>query len=173
MRKFPWPPSFILILIFTAVSFAQTADYYEIQPLKSISVDPLWCIKGNQVDGPLPTHEKCTGIADSLGYDPLTQTFVLWEASSDRNMRVKLRIFRSDSEKRIRVVINNIYGGSKAWGQKGGALTLERPPKGYTVSIEEVRVDRIHDGEDRDVEFKLPDDLKEKIPVRNGQMTPQ
>jgi hypothetical protein len=165
MRKLPWPPPLILLLVLTSLSIAQTADYYEIQPLESISVDPLWCVKSNEVDGPLPTHEKCTGIADSLGYDPLTQTLVLWEARSDRNMRVNVKIFRSDSERRIRVVINNIYGGSRASGQKGGAIALEKPPEGYTVSIEEIRVDRVHYYEDRVVEFKLPTDLR--VPGRN------
>lgn len=173
MRKFPWPPSFILVLAFAAMSFAQTADHYEIQPAKSVELNPLFCVDKNSVDGPLPAHEKCITAIRSLDYDLLTQTLVLWEARSDRNMRVKIKVFRSDSERRIRVIINNIYGGSKASVQKGGALTLEKPPAGYTVSIEEIRVDRIHDGEDRDVEFILPDDLKGKIPVRNGQMTPQ
>jgi hypothetical protein len=95
----------------------------------------------------------------SLSFDPLTQTLILWEARSDRNMRVKLKVFRSDSERRVRVIINNIYGGSRASGHKGGALTLEKPPEGYTVSIEEIRVDRVHYYEDREIEFKLPADL--------------
>jgi hypothetical protein len=164
MRKFPWPPTFILVFAFAAMAFAQTADYYEIQPVKSVELDPLRCVAANQVDGPLPTHEKCITAIRSLDYDLLTQTLILWEARSDRNMRVKIKVFRSDSERRIRVIINNIYGGSKASGQRGGALTLEKPPAGYTVSIEEIHVDRVNEIEDRDTEFKLPDDMKGKVP---------
>jgi hypothetical protein len=153
-----------MVLAFAAVPFAQAADYHEIRPVKSVELDPLHCVAGNQVDGPLPTHEKCITAIRSLDYDLLTQTLVLWEARSDRNMRVKVKVFRSDSERRIRVIINNIYGGSKASGQKGGALTVEKPPAGYIVSIEEIHVDRMNDVEDRDIEFKLPDDMKGKVP---------
>lgn len=173
MRKFPWQLSLILVFALAAVSFAQTADYYEIQPVKSVELVPLHCVNENRVDGPLPTHEKCITAIRSLDLDLLTQTLVLWQARSDRNMRVKLKVFRSDSERRIRVIINNIYGGSKAWGQKGGALTLEKPPEGYTVSIEEIRVDHIYDNKDREPAFKLPDDMEGKVPGRNGQMTSQ
>lgn len=141
-------------------AFAQSGDYREITPLAKAPADPLWCGAENSIDPIVPVDSRCKRNFDLLGFDKQTQMLIYWRAGSDCHMKAITKVFRSDREKRIRVVVNSIYGGCRAGGWLAGFITIEKSPPDYHVSVEVIGVDSIHNRQDRDGIFKLPPDLR-------------
>jgi len=91
--------------------------------------------------------------------DAEEQSFVRYSVRSDCNMRVAVKVFRIDAEKKYLVVVNNIYGGCRAGGVRSGWLSFDKMPADYQLEIKEVRVDR-------EAEFVYP-----KPPTIKAQIT--
>lgn len=101
---------------------------------------------------PLLAKPQCAEQLRALNVDHKTQTLIGYSARGDCHMRLYTKIFRSDTDKKYLLVINNVYGGCRAGGSREGWMVIDKIPEGYGLNIREVRVDRIHgvnaDGED-------------------------
>jgi hypothetical protein len=110
--------------------------------------------------------EECAEAIKALNIDFTKQTLIGWSAHSDCHMQVKIKVFRSDTEKNFLVIVNNIYGGCRAGGSRSGWIALDKMPAGYTLNTKEVRVDRIHgiNADGKDFYFpKQPTGIKPQI----------
>lgn len=101
------------------------------------------------------TTPKCEASIKAMNLDLSRQTLVGYSVGGDCHMRVSIRTFRSDRDKKYLTIINNIYGGCRAGGWRSGWIVLDKMPAGYTLEVKEVRVDRIHSLDDETV-FKFP-----------------
>jgi hypothetical protein len=101
--------------------------------------------------------ENCRKYLPADGSDVKDRTLVRWSAGSDCHMRVAIKVFRVDAERRYRVILNNIYGGCRAGGWRSGWVTFDKIPQGYSVELIEIKVDRFHRGDDES-EFKFVSD---------------
>ena len=101
-------------------------------------------------------RKECETAVANLNVNYETSRLLYWSAASDCHMRVAVKLFRSDVEKRVRLVLNNIYGGCRAGGWRAGWVVIDKPPAGYTVSIDEVKIDRIHGINDGGTGFVFP-----------------
>lgn len=152
---------FTCYLFLTVSSFAQPVGYVEIPSETSAFQRSIGCVQlkdgSYELDAikKLSSFESCRKDLPSVDLDLESRTLFRWSAGSDCNMRVKLKVFRVDAEKKYKVIINNIYGGCRAGGRRSGWVTFEKLPQGYSVEMVEVRIDRIHSG-DRDDAFKFP-----------------
>lgn len=102
--------------------------------------------------------EKCQETIDALKFDPASQRLVHWTSSGDCHLSVSVKVFKSDVDKRVRVVLNTNYGGCRAAGWKAGWVLIDKPEEGYLVSVENVDIDRIHntEGKPDESEFRFP-----------------
>jgi hypothetical protein len=87
---------------------------------------------------------KCAESIKALNFDHTKHTLIGWSAQSDCHMSVRSKVFRSETEKKYLVIINNIYGGCRAGGGRSGWIVIDKIPEGYSFEMKEVRVDRIH-----------------------------
>lgn len=101
------------------------------------------------------TIPKCEDSIKAMNLDLSRQTLVGYSVGGDCHMRVSVRTFRSDRDKKYLTIINNIYGGCRAGGWRSGWIILDKMPAGYTLEVKEVRVERIRQGDDTTV-FKFP-----------------
>lgn len=151
-----------LVALSAVVVSAQPAGYFEIPIKRQSATDPLYCQPNSTTPTAKPEfkitkRESCEQDVASLSVDHESEALIYWSASSDCKMTVQLKAIRSDQEKRVRLIVNNIYGGCKASGRRGGWVVIEKPPTDYQISIDEVRVDRIHaDDQDDAGEFQYP-----------------
>lgn len=101
---------------------------------------------------PLLVRSSCAESIRALKVDHKTQTLIGYSARGDCHMRLRAKIFRSDTDKKYLLVINNIYGGCRAGGSRDAWMVIDKIPEGYELNIREVLVDRIHgvnaDGQD-------------------------
>jgi hypothetical protein len=167
----------VMFIAFMAAMAQLPAGYTEVRPLKGARADLLglgshsgcWIRQDGIYDEaaltPLLADKECAESIKALNVDFAKQTLVGWSARSDCHMQVRIKTFRSDSEKKYLVIVNNIYGGCRAGGSRSGWLVLDKIPAGYTLDVKEVRVDRIHginaDGKD----FYFPEPPPVSTPV--------
>jgi hypothetical protein len=162
--------AFLIIALLTAIlsvdvpAHAQLpAGYVEIQPVNHGPVlfrmrPGTDCyIRGDGIYDeeklkPLLANPKCAEFLRALNIDHKTQTLIRYSARGDCHMRLRTKIFRSDTDKKYLLIINNVYGGCRAGGSREEWMVIDKIPEGYGLNISEVRVDRIHgvnaDGED-------------------------
>jgi hypothetical protein len=93
---------------------------------------------------PLLERKECAEELKALNIDFAKHTLIGWSAHSDCHMHVRTKVFRSETEKKYLVLINNVYGGCRAGGSRSGWILLDKIPEGYAFEMKEVRVDRIH-----------------------------
>jgi hypothetical protein len=93
---------------------------------------------------PLLERKECAEELKALNVDFAKHTLVGWSAHSDCHMSAHTKVFRSETEKKYLVIVNNIYGGCRASGSRSGWIVLNKIPADYTLDMKEVRVDRIH-----------------------------
>jgi len=93
---------------------------------------------------PLLQRKECADSLKDLKVDFAKHSLIGWDAHSDCHMGVRTKVFRSDTEKKYLVIVNNIYGGCRAGGSRSGWIVIDKIPEGYTFDMKEVRVDRIH-----------------------------
>jgi hypothetical protein len=105
---------------------------------------------------PLLADKECAESVKAMNIDFAKQTLVGWSAGGDCHMSVRLKVFRSEAEKKYLVIINNIYGGCRAGGSRSGWIVLDKIPSDYTLGVKEVRVDRIHGINDDGKDFYFP-----------------
>ena len=127
------------------IANAQTGDFVEV-PILRAAASERGCPSAAGVYDRLPAagserDEKCVAAARSLKVDFGRERLVMWTAASDCNMRVRLKAFESYAKKQVLIVLNNIYGGCRAAGWRSGWVVVEKPPKGYSISVTEVNVD--------------------------------
>jgi len=105
----------------------------------------------------LRDNPRCADEVKALNVDLSKHTLISYSARSDCHMRLRVKAFRSDTEKKYLVILNNIYGGCRAGGSREGWLILDKMPEGFTLEMKEVKVDRLHepDGGSRG-EFVFP-----------------
>jgi hypothetical protein len=115
---------------------------------------------------PLLERKECSEEIKALNIDFAKHTLIGWTARSDCHMHVRTKVFRSETEKKYLVVVNNIYGGCRASGSRSGWIALDKIPAGYTLEMQEVRVDRIHDINDDGADFYFPKPKSNIKPVR-------
>lgn len=166
-------------IVLASSSYAQKpAHYREVAPLASVRTDALWCRpkSGGYDTPPVFGHtngEKCQETIDSLKFDPASQRLIHWSSGGDCHLQVGVKVFKSDVDKRVRVVLNTTYGGCRAAGWKAGWVLIDKPEKGYLVSVENVDIDEIHRAEDRkdrsDFRFPSPPSVitSQQIETRN------
>lgn len=109
---------------------------------------------------------KCAESIKALNVDHTKHTLIGWSAHSDCHMGVRTKIFRSETEKKYLVIINNIYGGCRAGGSRSGWIVIDKIPKGYSFEMKEVRVDRIHGINAGGADFYFPKPKSNIKPVR-------
>lgn len=139
---------FALILLASA-AYGQPSHYRQITPVGSAVSDAIRCNPRSGGYDVSPTfnemyREQCLNELKDTGFERTGMRLIRWNAAGDCHLRTAVKVFRSDSDKRVRVVVNKIYGGCRAGGWRAGWIVLEAPPKGYLVSVEEVSIDRIH-----------------------------
>jgi hypothetical protein len=105
---------------------------------------------------PLLENPKCAEEIRALHVDFARHTLVAYRARSDCHMRIRIKIFRGDTDKKYLVIINNIYGGCRAGGSREGWIVLDKMPADYTLEMKEVRVDRIHGVNPDEEKFYFP-----------------
>lgn len=162
--------AFVIIALLTAILSADVpahgqlpAGYVEIQPVSHLpsffgmrSGSDCYLRDDGIYDEeklkPLLARPKCAEMIRALRVDHKTQTLIGYSAHGDCKMRLHTKIFRSDTDKKYLLVINNIYGGCRAGGSRDGWMVIDKIPEGYGLNIREVQVDRIHgvnaDGQD-------------------------
>ena len=162
--------AFLMIALLTAMLSADVpadaqllAGYVEIQPVNHAPMlfrmrPGTDCyVRGDGIYDdeklkPLLANPKCVERLRALNFDHKTQTLIHYSAGGDCHMRLRTKIFRSDTDKKYLLVINNVYGGCRAGGSREGWMVIDKIPEGYSLIISEVPVDRIHrvnaDGED-------------------------
>lgn len=151
------------IVLSSSADAQKPAHYREVVPIASVTTDPLWCRpKSGGYDTPPvfgdTNGEKCEETVADLNFEPATQRLIYWASGGDCHLSVIAKVFKSDVDKRIRIVLNTTYGGCRAAGWKAGWILIDKPEKGYLVSVENVDIDRIHNSneETRDAEFRFP-----------------
>lgn len=143
------------------------AGYTEITPAKTSASSPLgdvasdcWIRESGVYDEarlkPLLADKKCAESIKALGIDFAKQTLVGYSVASDCHMRVWTKVFRSDTEKKFLVIINNIYGGCRAGGWREGWIVLDKMPADYTLDMKVVMVDPVHRPGTAEDEFQFP-----------------
>lgn len=162
--------AFLIIALLTTILSADVAahaqlpaGYVEIQPVNHgpmlfrMRPSPDCYIRSDGIYDeeklkPLQANPKCAEHLRSLNVDHKTQTLIRYSARGDCHMQIRTKIFRSDTDKKYLLVINNVYGGCRAGGSREGWMVIDKIPEGYGLNIREVRVDRIHgvnaDGKD-------------------------
>lgn len=105
---------------------------------------------------PLLERKECAEEMKNLEVDFAKHTLIGYRAGGDCHMRLMTKVFRSDTEKKYLLVINNIYGGCRAGGSRSGWIVLDKIPDDYKFEMKEVRVDRIHGINAGDGDFFFP-----------------
>lgn len=148
---------FLLVLVVVAAS-AQPSDHREVPIRASVKVDALWCKPaGGGYDTPFVFREteksECEAAVSDLKADFASQRLIHWSIAGDCYLKSAVKAFRNDTERRVRVIVNKIYGGCRASGRLAGVIAVDKPPSGYRVSVEEVGVD---EGSQRSFAFPPP-----------------
>lgn len=159
--------SLLVFLTLTSSLFGQPEGYVEVKHLHSPSSDQLGCFNGSGVfdaemlrsviakNDASAYQRECADPTKGMGIDLAKQTLVRYSVGSDCHMRVVTKVIRSDTEKKYKLVINNIYGGCRASGWRQGWVAFEKMPPGYVFEFAEVKVDRVH-GPIRETDFAWP-----------------
>lgn len=149
------------VLLFASIcTFAQPAGYVEVPHRGIIATQPFGCFlePGFYDAAKLKAAAKkpnCSDLA-KLGIDSQKESLVYYRVGSDCHMRVAVKVFRVDAEKKFKVFINNIYGGCRAGGTRAGWLVFEKMPPGYNVDMSVVMVDRVHEASSAPDGFVFP-----------------
>jgi len=151
----------VFLVFFSASLVAQPDGYVEVLPLRGMASDRLGCYR--ETDGvydqvkldDLARDNNCNKLVAGLKADLSKETVIRYSAASDCHMRLVVKVFRVDAERKYKVIVNNIYGGCRAGGWRHGWLVIDKILDGYTVEMNEVKVDRIH-GPIRDEGFVFP-----------------
>lgn len=135
----------------------KTADEREVPIIKQIglrnrsSLSFKCRLAGNEV---IDEEKFKKIIADKacLSGEPLKvdfgkQTLIGYGVGGDCFVTATARVFRSESAKKYKVRIRNIWGGCRAAGSFQGWLVIEKIPAGYTVEFTETRADWRKDSE--------------------------
>jgi hypothetical protein len=155
---------------------AQPEGYTEIPQLSTLVTARLGCpLPQNgvydeaQLEAAL-RNKSCAYPILSPGVDFQTQTLIGYGVGSDCHMRVTTKVFRSDAEKKYKVIINNIYGGCRAGGWRRGWIVIEKLPEDYTLEIVEVKVDRIHGVGSDSFAFPKPPSTKTRVSLETREV---
>jgi hypothetical protein len=98
-------------------------------------------------------------------YDVAREAVAGFRMGSDCYMRVAGKVFRVESEKKYRVILNNIYGGCRAGGWRSGFVIFRKPQIDYLVEVTELDVDRVHSSPGGGFEFPKPPSEKTHEPL--------
>ncbi len=147
------------IFLFTISVSGQPQGYVQV-PHEGLPSDSLRCNVGSsaftnadELKAAL-AGKNCTHAAEVLQIDLARNTLAHYSAGGDCHMRVAVRVYRNESDKQYKVIVNNISGGCRAGGRKSGWIVFEKARAGYEVRVVEVRADRTHGtGPDS---FRLP-----------------
>ncbi|HMT06459.1 MAG TPA: hypothetical protein PKA82_00540 [Pyrinomonadaceae bacterium] len=150
----------LFVVLLATLANAQPAGYTEVPSFRSLPSKKLACNQLNEGvidEKKLAELRKTPSCAEHIPEftNAGDQTLVYYSVGSDCHMKVAVRVFRVDLEKKYKVIINNIYGGCRAGGHRSGWVSFEKPPTDYQVEMNEVRVDRPHYGDD-DSQFVFP-----------------
>lgn len=105
----------------------------------------------------LMERKECADEIKALALDLKKETLIGYRVGGDCHMRVRHKLFRNDDEKKLLLVVNNMYGGCRAGGSRKGWIVLDKLPADYTLDIKIVRVDKIHGiNAENPGEFKFP-----------------
>lgn len=112
--------------------------------------------------------QNCEYLLADSNVDAQSRSLVYYTARSDCHMRVVIKVFRVDAEKKYKLIINNIYGGCRASGSRSGWVEFEKLMSGYDFEMIEVGVDRIHDTVPEGFVFPRPPSIwvREDLPIR-------
>lgn len=154
---------FLTVILFTAsAALAQPRGWAEVPHRGILATQPFGCFleSGLYDDSKIKAAMLKPNCADklNLGVDPQKESLVYYRVGSDCHMRVAIKVFRHASDKKYKVIINNIYGGCRAGGTRAGWVVFEKLPPGYNVEVAVVMVDRIH-GPIRDEAFVFPSEM--------------
>lgn len=152
--------SFFLIFVITLSVAAQPEGYVEVRQLRTFS-DTRWkCLRAT--DGvydeakfrALGADKNCVSNTD-IEVDFEKESLLHYSAASDCHMRVSTKVFLSDTLRKYKLIVNNIYGGCRAGGWRRGWIVIEKMRAGFIMELAEVKIDRIHRGGGGDV-FEYP-----------------
>lgn len=150
----------LMVALLSSIANAQPAGYTEVSSFQSAPSRKLGCyqLKEGVIDAAkLAELRKIPNCVEHIPEftNAGDQTLVYYSVGSDCHMKVVVKVFRVDLEKKYKVIINNIYGGCRAGGHRSGWVAFEKLPEDYQVEVKEVRVDRLHYGDD-DTQFTFP-----------------
>lgn len=160
----------VLFIVFGSfTTYAQLpAGYFEIQgkrpaisPFDERGYGGCFLVDGGIVDEamlkPLMERKECADEIKALAVDLKKETLIAYRVGGDCHMSIRHKLFRNDDEKKLLLVVNNLYGGCRAGGSRKGWIVLDKLPADYTLDIKIVRVDKIHGiNAENPGEFKFP-----------------
>jgi hypothetical protein len=122
---------------------AQTKDV-ELPILQETSSNRFGCFVENAVYDKesfkkLVAKEDCASLVKKLKPDFETETLISFQARGDCFIHANAKVFRSDKEKKYKVLVENFSGGCRAAGVFQGLLTVKKMPADYTIEFSEIR----------------------------------
>lgn len=167
----------LIILVCTFAScetaYGQPSGYSEIPHRAVIQETPNGCRPETGIyDQPkldaLKQKPYCGDLFEGSPVDAQARSLAYYSVSSDCHMRVALKVFRVDAEKKYKLIINNIYGGCRASGSRKGWIEFEKLPDGYEFEMIEIRVDRDRPGDAKEFVYPRPPSVitQEDLPIR-------
>lgn len=138
---------FAFIGALSVVTSAQPDGYREVSHRGLLASEKLGCFlasgpyEAKKLEAIAAEKPNCAYLRD-LKVDRQKESLVYYHVGSDCHMRVKLKVFRVNAEKKYKVVINVIYGGCRAGGWRSGWIAFEKTPPGYNIDVHEVGADR-------------------------------
>ncbi len=155
---------FLTCLIFTATAVSTPGQLHGYDEVTMLTPPLIPCFERIPTSPGVYDEERlradaaksnCRMPENGSGVDHTRHVLVGYSVAGDCHMKVAVRVFRINAERRYRVVINNIYGGCRAGGRRKGWVMFEKPPDGYDIDITEINVDRF-DSEDGEPLFVFP-----------------
>jgi len=144
---------FLLVSAFASVSYGQFSTeppdgYVEVTDLRKtldlylgcfISEDHIYNeteflnVKGRD--------KRCAEAAANFEINFEKQTLIGYSVGGDCHLHVRTKLFRSDTEKKYKLIVNKYYGGCRAGGWRSGWIAADKFPDGYAFESVEVGTD--------------------------------
>jgi hypothetical protein len=139
-----------VILFVASPVFAQPASWVEVERKRHLPADRPGCwlesglYDADKLRASMEKAPNCKENLAGLDVDHDKESLIYYHAGSDCHMRVAIKVFRVDAERKYKFILNNIYGGCRAGGWRSGWVVIDKIPTGYELEMHEVKVDRIH-----------------------------
>lgn len=164
------------IVLFALSLAAQPEGYVEVPQLRVSDFARGGCFlaeSGVYDEEKLKTvlrDKDCVDAGKPLDVDFQKETLIGYRVGGDCHMSVSTKVFRSDTDKKYKAFVNNIYGGCRAVGGRRGWIVIDKVRPGYEVEIVAVRVDRINGPDLTNFAFPKPPSIRTRVPLETREV---